>query len=57
MTEKAYDEKQITVQLADQKLQRRVFSAIVQQYSEPLYWKIRRIVLTHEDTHDVLQNA
>ena len=57
MTEKAYDEKQITVQLADQKLQRRVFSAIVQQYNEPLYWKIRRIVLTHEDTHDVLQNA
>ena len=27
------------------------------QYSEPLYWKIRRIVLSHEDTNDVLQNA
>lgn len=30
---------------------------IVRQYSEPLYWKIRRIVLTHEDADDTLQNT
>ena len=29
---------------------------IVDQYSQSLYWKIRSIVLTHEDTDDVLQN-
>ena len=30
---------------------------IVNQYSQSLYWKIRSIVLTHEDTDDVLQNT
>ena len=30
---------------------------LVSQYSETLYWKIRRIVLTHDDANDVLQNA
>ena len=30
---------------------------IVDQYSQSLYWKIRSIVLTHEDTDDVLQNT
>jgi RNA polymerase sigma-70 factor (ECF subfamily) len=29
----------------------------VKQYSEQLYWQVRRIVLTHEDANDVLQNA
>lgn len=33
------------------------FSALVHQYSEPLYWKIRHIVLSHEDANDVLQNT
>ena len=30
---------------------------MVRQYSEQLYWQIRRIVLTHEDANDVLQNT
>ena len=30
---------------------------IVDQYSQSLYWKIRSIVLTHEDADDVLQNT
>ena len=30
---------------------------IVNQYSEQLYWKIRRIVLQHEDANDILQNT
>lgn len=44
-------------QLADPKRQRDAFGLIVRQYSEPLYWKIRRIVLTHDDANDVLQNT
>jgi len=35
----------------------KAFSDIVFQYSEQLYWKIRSIVLTHEDANDVLQNT
>ena len=30
---------------------------IVDQYGEPLYWKIRSIVRTHDDADDVLQNT
>ena len=30
---------------------------IVDQYSQSLYWKIRSIVLTHDDADDVLQNT
>lgn len=30
---------------------------MVCQFSEQLYWQIRRIVLTHDDTNDILQNT
>ena len=30
---------------------------IVDQYGGPLYWKIRSIILTHDDADDVLQNT
>lgn len=33
------------------------FSDIVSQYSESLYWKIRHIVLNHDDANDILQNV
>ena len=33
------------------------FESIVREYSEQLYWQIRRIVLTHDDANDVLQNT
>ena len=36
---------------------RDAFAQVVQQYSEPLYWKIRRMVLSHDDANDVLQNV
>ena len=51
------NEKQITQLLGDPKTQREAFGMLVSQYSEQLYWKIRRIVLTHDDANDVLQNA
>ena len=36
---------------------RKEFESIVRENSEQLYWQIRRIVLTHEDANDVLQNT
>lgn len=33
------------------------FTAIVARYSEKLYWHIRRLVVSHEDANDVLQNT
>ncbi len=34
----------------------RAFTAIIKKYQEKLYWHIRRMVIDHEDTNDVLQN-
>lgn len=36
---------------------REAFNIIVKSYSEQLYWKIRYVVLRHEDADDVLQNT
>ena len=33
------------------------FEVLVNTYKERLYWHIRRIVLNHDDTDDVLQNT
>ena len=51
------DEQLLLQQLRDPKTQRRAFENVVRQYSEQLYWQVRRIVLTHDDANDVLQNA
>ena len=52
-----YDDNQIKELLMKPETQRRGFEMLVRQYSEQLYWQVRRIVLTHEDSNDVLQNA
>lgn len=52
-----FDEKKITQMLSDPKTQREAFGLVVRQYSENMYWQIRRIVLIHDDANDVLQNA
>lgn len=52
-----YDELKVLQMLSDASTQRRGFEWVVRQYSEQLYWQIRRIVLSHEDANDVLQNT
>ncbi|MFZ4753409.1 MAG: RNA polymerase sigma factor [Chitinophagaceae bacterium] len=34
----------------------KAFSMLVKKYQERLYWHIRRMLIHHEDTNDVLQN-
>lgn len=53
----AVSDQQLKLLLADTKSQRKGFEMMVRQFSEQLYWQIRRIVLTHEDANDVLQNT
>lgn len=52
-----YDDQQLKDMLANPRQKRRGFEMAVRQYSEQLYWQVRRIVLVHEDADDVLQNA
>lgn len=51
------DDKRIMRLLANPFTRERAFAELVSQYSEPLYWKIRRLVLTHDNADDVLQNT
>lgn len=52
-----YNEKEILEALRNEKTRHHAFSQLVEHYREPLYWRIRHIVITHEDTNDVLQNT
>lgn len=52
-----YNEREVLALLQDESTQRRGFEMIVTQYSEQLYWQIRRMVLSHEDANDLLQNT
>ena len=52
-----YNEKEIVVLLQDPARQREAFERIVKEYSEQLYWQIRRLVLSHDDANDILQNT
>ena len=35
----------------------KAYTSIIRKYQEKLYWHIRRMVITHDDTNDVLQNV
>lgn len=52
-----FKEDIIINQLKDPKTRRKAFEIMVNQYSEKLYWQIRRIVNFHDDADDVLQNT
>jgi RNA polymerase sigma-70 factor (ECF subfamily) len=52
-----YDDQLILQMLMNPETQRRAFEACVRQYGEQLYWQVRKIVLTHDDANDVLQNS
>ncbi|MGB1308146.1 MAG: RNA polymerase sigma factor [Oceanihabitans sp.] len=44
-------------QLQAEKSKEQAFNTLVTQYKERLYWHIRHIVKSHDDTDDVLQNT
>jgi RNA polymerase sigma factor (sigma-70 family) len=41
----------------DEQLREAAFTKLVRKYQERLYWHIRRMVVEHEDTNDILQNV
>ena len=50
-------EEEFQQQLGDPKKRTAAFSSLVRSYQERLYWHIRKMVLSHEDANDVLQNT
>lgn len=50
-------DKALVIRLKDKAQRREAFSELVSLYAKPLYAQIRRLVLTHADTNDVLQEV
>ncbi|MDG1195054.1 MAG: RNA polymerase sigma factor [Polaribacter sp.] len=48
---------ELVKKLKDSKLKDSAFSQLLDIYQERLYWHIRKIVVTHENADDVLQNT
>lgn len=51
-----HDDIELLHQFKQPENKERAFTAIIKKYQEKLYWHIRRMVIDHDDTNDVLQN-
>ena len=51
------EEQSLVTALQSPEEKEKAFRVLVSEYKERLYWQIRKIVLDHEDTDDVLQNT
>ena len=51
------DEPQLLEQLKSDTYKEQAFRVLITLYKERLYWHIRNIVKSHDDTDDVLQNT
>lgn len=51
------DEQKLINDLNNAQTQTAAFNQLVNMYKERLYWHIRKIVISHDDTDDVLQNT
>jgi len=51
------DEQTLVKQLKNSKTQEQAFRVLMTLYKERLYWHIRKIVKSHDDADDVLQNT
>lgn len=56
MSELKEDER-LVQDLMNPETRRKAFSQLVSTYQEQLYWQIRKLLINHDDTADVLQNT
>ena len=52
-----YNEREVLKLLQEESTQRKGFEMIVGQYSEQLYWQIRRMGLSQEEANELWQNT
>jgi RNA polymerase sigma-70 factor (ECF subfamily) len=50
-------DKELVAMFREDKSRQQAFRLIVNRYQRKLYWHIRRILVDHDDTDDVLQNT
>lgn len=51
------DETTLVERLRNPRQCREAFAEVIAIYSQPLYMQIRKMVLSHDDTNDILQNT
>ena len=51
------NESTLVAQLQNAQTKEQAFRILVREYKERLYWHIRKIVISHDDADDVLQNT
>jgi RNA polymerase sigma-70 factor (ECF subfamily) len=56
-TEDQVSDHLLITSFKNEKLKDASYTKLVQKYQERLYWHIRRMVIEHEDTNDILQNV
>ena len=57
MSNRPEEDQNLTARLRDGATAREAFNEVMARYSEPLYWQIRRMVQSHDDANDLLQNT
>lgn len=51
------NEEQLLDELRNPQTSRQGFAKLVSEYSERIYWQIRKMVLSHDDANDILQDV
>lgn len=51
------EDPELISRLRDPSTVRKAFGEVIERFTEPLYWQIRRMVQDHEDANDLLQNT
>ena len=50
------DDQELLFSFKDSATREQAFTGIIKKYQEKLYWHIRRMIVDHDDSNDVLQN-
>jgi RNA polymerase sigma-70 factor, ECF subfamily len=54
---KDFNEAELLAQFSNPQYRSAAFGRIVQEYQQPIYWHIRKMVLNHDDANDVMQTT
>ncbi len=57
VSDQLIDDHWLVASFKAEKMKDAAFTKLVRKYQERLYWHIRRMVVGHEDTDDILQNV
>jgi len=52
-----YTDNELLLQFRDEQTRNFAFNQLVRKYQERLYYHVRKIVIDHDDAHDVIQNV